>query len=1241
MAWSSDPGLDRQLRCRVANQLRAARQAQSVDRLHTILAFLESQHDVAQRSSLLPHEWDLYLALQCTVTAGGHAGLGPKDLDRLFDLHRSSILHIKSITLFRRYIGLVLVFFSQISHIDFPFLDTDSDEAEVGSAGTLMDPAHEWTGLQGCPRFYSKSGIYLAESLPSLLSVDDQDGITWEAVCGLDAIRSRVRDAYSRCAFMLQESQSVWQLYISFELAVLASGKLHSDQQVDIVRQIFLARLGIPHAELDQTFQAFSSFVTQHLPSQSYESEMSAANALFSEAKAIYSSREQYEDALARIDLRPLHIPNSRQDLDLYASVWKRYLIWQQGRVNRAIQSKDKSAADIELDLTSSLYERAIARFGLHPPATQREEIYAYAQSSAALEEYGHQWKRLSSQEREARAQSEQQLLSERMTIAENLWSDYVTTLTSGSRPNASLTLEVCSRSVRVLPTSVRLYAAFLRQLARFRRPKSQIEELFERAASPGAIDLKGSDLADLCLARLDCERDLATYQLTIRSGSAHDIDPATDMDKFSEIFALISYSLGKLAELPSAADYDQSLRLEKFAVNWVERAINALGGPNSDAGAGLNELAEGVWQTCSSQQPDNALVYREAASYWTRRYEPRKARSWYKAGVTKLECNHAARASGETDASQYEALLQDWMQFEHQYGSIGDLEHIVGKIRSERRRMWDAWYEASQAYSFQLEQQQYNASGTDATNPNGVSGHRSSSAATVSANAGVSIGKRKASDAGESTDVNMADRYTDNDYAATTKGEDDGEQLKLSAESDKAPTRDREHFANMPPETDAAALRSFLRGCGRIVELAGPSSLTNPNYGKSASAALVEFADASGATSAKTRHGKTLRDHQVSVHIGWQCTVFVTNFPEEWEDADIRRAFGVYGTVFNVRWPSKRFVTTRRFCYVQFTDPEAARSSLALDKREVTPDRTLTVALSDPSRRKQRTDAQENTRELFVSGLPRNITEDQLKFGPVTGLRGLGFVDFEKTLDAQQALRELNSTKFRGKTISVTIAEHRSVHGAVKSNYGSSSSTHIRQAAGGSRDTQIESAAAKAAERRSRSVKVFDLPGDAQEALIQQALEHAMGRDTVRAVLWTPGSDKPWATAEFKDQATAGKAILRQDIRYANDLPLRLESVDQPGTSAQSGLSSTVSTASATGLVNNSGLVFIPRTSRGRGRVRGRGALGFVRSRPQAPMTDDGEAPMDEETLPSTPSADSQSRGQDHFREMLKRTSE
>ncbi len=111
--------------------------------------------------------------------------------------------------------------------------------------------------------------------------------------------------------------------------------------------------------------------------------------------------------------------------------------------------------------------------------------------------------------------------------------------------------------------------------------------------------------------------------------------------------------------------------------------------------------------------------------------------------------------------------------------------------------------------------------------------------------------------------------------------------------------------------------------------------------------------------------------------------------------------------------------MSTRRFCYVQFHNPRfGGISGCGAGQIRCGPGRQLNVALSDPSRRKQRTDAQENAKELFVSGLPRNITESDLTtlfadFGTIKGvrllrnaeggLRGIGFVDFDQVLDAHR----------------------------------------------------------------------------------------------------------------------------------------------------------------------------------------------------------------------------------------------
>lgn len=1211
----------------------SARYAGSSDpsaRLNSILALVEAYRNAAALTSLLPHDWDVFLALEIRLAVATRP-LTPDSLQALLELHKNAASQAPSIALIKRYIGLLLTYSSQLNGIDISFSTIQSSNGSTQTQASF-DPALKWTSLDSCPTIDTTQSIYQPLSLPPIARDAGEAG-AWESVCGLEATRWRIREAYSSCAYQLQGSQGIWKLYLAFEEAILASAQTATrDEQLETVRQVYLARLKVPHASIDDTFQAFSSFVTQHLPPQQYESEMSAANVLVAESKAILRQREKHEDTLTSL-LRTgrLHAAGSRQDLDNFAAYCKPYLRWQTKRAARVMRSKDKAAAQTELDLTCALFERLIPHFGLHPPSTHKHELVYYSDDVEGSEHYSREFKRLSPAEREARIQQEQQLFSERLSLATDLWLDYISVLTSAPRPDASLIMDVCTRAAQCLPTATSLYCVLMRCWVRFRRSRPQIEQLFENVVTPGALDLKPSELTDLCLARIDCERELASFDLVVKAGAEIDADPAQDMDKFTEVYALLSYSLGKLAELGD--ERDPSLRLEKATVNWVERAVFAMGGPSSEGGAGLNELAESVWQTAVTQQPDNALVYREAAAYWMRRFDAKKARGWFKAGVSKLERKQSQDASQE-----FQTLMQEWVQFEHQHGSIEEVEYAEGKARAERQRALEAWYAQYAQYGYATESQAQTQAQT-AVHTNGNDGSTMQVEVPSSHAEHASVGKRKADDDdGEQADTSIPNaQMTIRAEEPSRPTEAAGEQPKKTrtADAEAAPSRDREHcsvlVAGLDPSTDASAIRHLLRGCGRIVELSGPTVLSSAS-GETSAAALVEFSDPAGAASALTRHGKSISDSTVSIFIGWKCTLFVTNFPEDWEDTHIRSTFAPYGLVFTVRWPSKRFVSTRRFCYVQYTTPDAAAAAVAaLDKTEVAAGRQLNVALSDPGRRKQRTDAHENAKELFVSGFPRNITEDELKtyfeaFGAVTGvrllrnaeggLRGIGFVDFEQTLDAHRAMKELNSTKWRGKTISVTIAESRGAHGANSSTRGE------RQ------------------DRRAKSVRVEGLPTDAQEALIQQAFERAVGLGSVKQVLWRPDGANQRATVEFRDAKDAGRAVLvggAGSVRYVGgeqEVVLSVSAVEEEGPATQAERIDAQPAA----------LAFVPRASRGgRGRGRGRAfGVGFshAHSQQSSASTSTAKEADDMEVEPHVEADTTNLTGQDKFRAMLQRRS-
>lgn len=104
----------------------------------------------------------------------------------------------------------------------------------------------------------------------------------------------------------------------------------------------------------------------------------------------------------------------------------------------------------------------------------------------------------------------------------------------------------------------------------------------------------------------------------------------------------------------------------------------------------------------------------------------------------------------------------------------------------------------------------------------------------------------------------------------------------------------------------------------------------------------------------ALTKDKKRLRGEEIAVHLAWKSTLYVTNFPESADDAVVRDLFGQvtwyvtgmaqgvddflflqYGLIFDVRWPSKKFKNTRRFCYVQYASPVSSTSSVTFEQRE------------------------------------------------------------------------------------------------------------------------------------------------------------------------------------------------------------------------------------------------------------------------------------------------------------------
>ncbi|KAG7088223.1 hypothetical protein E1B28_012240 [Marasmius oreades] len=340
----------------------------------------------------------------------------------------------------------------------------------------------------------------------------------------------------------------------------------------------------------------------------------------------------------------------------------------------------------------------------------------------------------------------------------------------------------------------------------------------------------------------------------------------------------------------------------------------------------------------------------------------------------------------------------------------------------------------------------------------------------------------------------------------------------------------------------------------------------------------------------ALTKDKKRIRGNEVAVHLAWQSTLYITKFPESADDPCIRKLFGKYETIFDVRWPSKKFKNTRRFCYLQYTSPTSAQSALEL--HELEPGLRMKVFISNPERRKERTDHDANEREIYVAGLNRSSTE----YGSVEEVRlatdaknqskGFAFIEFEEMRDAQQAL-EANNQDLKNRRIAVTLADPR-----VK---------------GRNAKFDKDTGPGEKAEAKNRSVRIRNLPSSTQEGLLQQAIEKVAPVKRLEVF-----ADKNEALVELESIADAGKLLLRAEPLVFNGNTL---SLSEEATSEQAQSSNT----------------FVPRSAVSRPKA----GLGHKRRMPVA-ISRDTQSQSDMQPTSNPASGGGTGKGQDDFRKML-----
>ncbi|WFC95160.1 Splicing factor [Malassezia brasiliensis] len=1143
------------------------------DRESLVPELLRAYEETADYIALRPSDWHLYLSLATRRVLKGEAG-NTDALRELLELHERSTHDSLDMSLFVRAASLWLSLYAICHRVATPTwgnLPETSVTNLDGDACDLKTLLETWTGVNDAPALHANGAYADTEVLAPLLPTDTDER---DELLSEDAVRTALRTLYARCAYHVHESTALWSLYCDWEQHLLDADRC--DERRELVRQVYVARLRVPHAQIEDTFQRFSSWVSTYFPADAYEELLTSANKVYADALRMWRERERHEASV--------HAPRTALEQ------WTSYLHWESHRIKTLRTAKDKSYLATEEELGAALYRRALHRFGWYPLGKDTQEQEHALRPPTRTEEKA--WMAKAGRKSQKMLEREKQaarVAARALCVApETLWLDYAQ-LASPAHIDATAQLDVCRNASRVLPVSGRLWALYLHTLARTQRPKAQFDAVWEEVLASHTLPTSGGveALVPFLQARIDGERAYATLEVAAAQHVApEDVVLYADFDRFMHIYELLAHALSEVGQL-AKTEPDRTCALEYYTVDWIERAARALSAAaGAEAAAGLYPLAESVWENAVQAQPDGVQAHLGAAQYFARHDNDARARQLFKAGTAR---------HGEESKMP---LLDAWVQFEHARGSISQIEHAENKRKAESDRLWRQWYKAqyrSEAAVRTASAQPSEVATTEAPVPAPEANIVSSG--TDAMQVDTAPEPVAAAEASATLPESQKRKADDAPLTNTKKGRTDAPQ----------PARDREFssvmVAGLPADAEAAELRRFFRECGEMVEIVGPRAVDAPAPdGTATSAALVEFSDREMASAALTRDLKRIRDMEVHLAPSYQCTLYVTNFAPGTDDDQIRAQFGKYGAIFDVRWPSRKFAQSRRFCYVQFVRADSAQAALAEHGKHWSDEFALQVYLSNPAHKKARSDAHANERELYLTGLPRSVQVDDIcaffaPHAPVQDVRipprpdgksrGIAFVTFATALEAQRAQQATNDAELLGRRIAVSIAEPGRKSSAPKTE--------------------------NADDRHARSIVVRGLPADAQEALIQQAVEKALGPHSVVRVFWTPARHEGEASAsslvELVNAETAGRAVLGAHVEYQG-LPLSVEA-HTPAPKE----------AAATHIVPRSAV----RGRGGHGAHGGRrGALGFARVHTQRESASNNDA--------STMAP----KGQDQFRAML-----
>ncbi|SCV01832.1 LANO_0F13762g1_1 [Lachancea nothofagi CBS 11611] len=250
----------------------------------------------------------------------------------------------------------------------------------------------------------------------------------------------------------------------------------------------------------------------------------------------------------------------------------------------------------------------------------------------------------------------------------------------------------------------------------------------------------------------------------------------------------------------------------------------------------------------------------------------------------------------------------------------------------------------------------------------------------------------------------------------------------------------------NLPINYNYYKVRKLFQNCGNIEHIdVHKTALEDSRI------ARIEFQDYNDVLTALTKSHKKVGQNEITVEILQNSTLWVTNFPPDYNAYALRQLFGKHdGNVLSVRLPSLRFDSRRRFAYVDMASADEASRLVESLNKSLVDTYKLVVKLSEPSEATKRTDsALLEKRQVLVKNLDqykvsREMLSEMFKqFGTIEKIAiptdhdkssdstieklnsGFAFIDYSDASSALSCLI-LNKVELEGSPLEVTIADKK-----------------------------------------------------------------------------------------------------------------------------------------------------------------------------------------------------------------------